>query len=308
MDTQRAGWRKVTVLLGTKNLKETDMKTDQAFNETRTRVSTLSSRLPARKSRRSVFVCALLATILYFSSTHPVFAQGNESHGVKNVILVHGAWADGSSWSKVIPLLEAKGLNVTAVQLSLASFTDDVATVKRALALEDGPTLLVGHSYGGSVITEAGNDPKVAGLIYAAAFAPDKEESTLDQIKANPTPVGMELRPDASGFIKLSAKGIAEDFAPDLPEAEQNLLIATQGPTSGTAFGSPISTPAWKDKPTWFVIARNDRVISPKLEESEAQEMKAKSITISSSHVVMLSHPFEVARFIARAAHESGTD
>ena len=153
--------------------------------------------------------------MLYLSSESGLLAQSTESHGVKNVILVHGAWADGSSWSKVIPLLEAKGLKVTAVQLPLTSLADDVATLKRAFALEDGPFLLVGHSYGGSVITEAGNDPKVAGLVYVAAFAPDKGESTLDQIKANPTPVGMELRL-AAGFFKLSDKGISEDFAPDL--------------------------------------------------------------------------------------------
>ncbi len=269
---------------------------------------------PTRKSSLSVYfkrcglACAILATALYFCSGNRAFAQSSESHGVSNVLLVHGAWADGSSWSKVIPLLEAKGLKVTAVQLPLTSLVNDVATLKRAFALEDGPFLLVGHSYGGSVITEAGNDPKVAGLVYVAAFAPDEGESTLDQIKANPTPVGMELRPDASGFFKLSAKGIVEDFAPDLREAEQKILIATQGPAAGAAFGAAISTPAWKHKPTWFVIASEDRVISPKLEEAEAQEMKAKSITVSSSHVVMLSHPAEVAGFIQRAAHDSGTD
>jgi pimeloyl-ACP methyl ester carboxylesterase len=257
--------------------------------------------------RNCALACTLLATALYFSAGNRAVAQSNESHGVRNVILVHGAWADGSSWSKVIPLLEAKGLKVTAVQLPLTSLADDVATLKRAFALEDGPFLLVGHSYGGSVITEAGNDPKVAGLVYVAAFAPDKGQSTLDQITANPTPVGPELRPTA-GFFKLSAKGVFEDFAPDLPEVERKVLFATQAPIAGVAFGTPISTPAWRNKPSWFVIASEDRAISPKLEEAEAQEMKAKSITISSSHVVLLSHPVEVSGFIERAAHESGTD
>jgi pimeloyl-ACP methyl ester carboxylesterase len=269
------------------------------------------SALTAQSRKSSFYVyltygslaCALLAVVSYFSSAPRAFAQGSESHGIRNVILVHGAWADGSSWSKVIPLLEAKGLNVTAVQLPLTSLADDAATVKRAFALEDGPFLLVGHSYGGSVITEAGNDPKVAGLVYVAAFAPDKGESTLDQIKANPTPIGPELRPDASGFFKLSGKGISEDLAPDLPEMEQRVVIATQSPTSGAAFGTPISAPAWRSKPSWFVIASGDRVISPKLEEAEAQKMNAKSITISSSHLVLLSHPVEVAGFIERAAH-----
>ncbi len=269
-----------------------------------------SPKLPTQKSRISVSFAhfslgwALLVTVLCLFSAEPVFAQSSDFHRVRNVILVHGAWADGSSWSKVIPLLQEKGLHVTAVQLPLTSLAEDVATVKRALALEDGPTLLVGHSYGGSVITEAGNDDKVASLVFVAAFAPEKGESTLDQIKANPTPVGTELRPDALGFFKLSDKGIVEDFAQDLPTVEQKILIATQGPIAGAAFGAPISTPAWRNKPSWFVIASEDRAISPKLEESEAQEMKAKSITISSSHVVMLSHPAEVARFIERAAHD----
>ena len=289
------------------------MKPGKAVIEATNRGFTPSPNPPTRKSSLSVYfthcglACAILATALYFCSGSRAFAQSSESHGVKNVILVHGAWADGSSWSKVIPLLEAKGLNVTAVQLPLTSLADDVATVKRAFALEDGPFLLVGHSYGGSVITEAGNDPNVAGLVYVAAFAPDKGESTLDLITANPTPVGPELRPTA-GFFKLSAKGVFEDFAPDLPEVERAVLFATQSPIAGAALGVPISTPAWRNKPSWFVIAADDRMISPKLEEAEAQEMKAKSITIPSSHVVMLSHPAEVAGFIERAAHESGTD
>ena len=269
--------------------------------------------LPTRKSSLSAcftycgLACAILATVLYFCSANRAVAQSSESHGVKNVILVHGAWADGSSWSKVIPLLEAKGLKVTAVQLPLTSLADDVATVKRAFALEDGPFLLVGHSYGGSVITEAGNDPNVAGLVYVAAFAPDKGQSTLDLITANPTPVGPELRPTA-GFFKLSAKGVFEDFAPDLPEVDRKVLFATQGPIAGAALGVPTTTPAWRNKPSWFVIAGDDRMISPKLEEAEAQEMKAKSITISSGHLVMLSHPADVAGFIEGAAQGSGTD
>jgi len=289
------------------------MKPGKAVIEATNRGFTPSPNPPTRKSSLSVYfthcglACAILATALYFCSGSRAFAQSSESHGVKNVILVHGAWADGSSWSKVIPLLEAKGLNVTAVQLPLTSLADDVATVKRAFALEDGPCLLVGHSYGGSVITEAGNDPNVAGLVYVAAFAPDKGESTLDLITANPTPVGPELRPTA-GFFKLSAKGVFEDFAPDLPEVDRKVLFATQGPIAGAALGVPITAPAWRNKPSWFVIAGNDRMISPKLEEAEAQEMKAKSITIPSSHVVMLSHPVEVAGFIERAAHDSGTD
>jgi len=223
-----------------------------------------------------------------------------------NVVLVHGAWADGSSWSKVIPLLQAKGLHVVAVQNPLTSLADDVATTKRAIALQDGPVVLVGHSYGGAVITEAGNDPKVVGLVFVAAFAPGEGES-VGSISAPypPAPLGSELRPDAQGFLSITPKGIAEDFAQDLSDSEKQILTATQGPTNAAAFGATITTAAWKTKPSWFVIAANDRAIPPELEKAEAARLKATSITLPSSHLAMLSHPKEVADIIAQAA-ESG--
>src|SRR5271154_5586088 len=141
------------------------------------------------------------------------------------IILVHGAWADGSSWSKVIPLLQAKGLHVVAVQNPLTSLADDVAATERAIALQDGPVILVGHSYGGAVITEAGNDPKVVGLVFVAAFAPGDGESVASISKPYPAaPLGGELRPDAQGFLSVTPKGIAEDFAQDLPEKEKQIL------------------------------------------------------------------------------------
>lgn len=151
---------------------------------------------------------------------------------VKTVLLIHGAWADGSNWSKVIPILEAKGLHVVAVQIPLTSFADDVSATQRAIDLEDGPVLLVGHSYGRAVTTEVGNDPKVAGLVYMSAVAPDKGESAFGLITSVPTPIGTELRPDKSGFIKLTPKGIAEDFAQDLSPEEIAVLTASQVPTS----------------------------------------------------------------------------
>ncbi|HKM46422.1 MAG TPA: alpha/beta hydrolase [Terriglobales bacterium] len=234
-------------------------------------------------------------------------AQTKTAPGAKNVVLVHGAWADGSSWSKVIPLLEAKGLHVVAVQNPLNSFADDVAAAKRAIALQDGPVILVGHSYGGAVITEAGNDPKVVGLVYVAAFAPGEGESVGSISKPYPpTPIAGELRPDAQGFLTLTPKGVAEDFAQDLPEKEKQLLTATQGPTNAAVLGATITTAAWKIKPSWFVIASNDRAIPPELEKSEAATMKATSITLSSSHVAMLSHPKEVAELIEQAAAKAG--
>ncbi len=238
-----------------------------------------------------------------------VFAQNESAQGIKNILLVHGAWANGSSWSKVIPLLAAKGLNVVAVELPLTSLADDVATTERALALETGPVLLVGHSYAGAVITEAGNDAKVASLLYVAAYAPDKGESCLSLANAYPTPVGTELRPDASMlFFKLSVKGILEDFAQDLPEVERWTLFVTQGPTAAAALGAPISDPAWKNKPNWFIVAGQDRIISPQLEEMEASRMNATTITLNTNHVAMLSDPRRVADFIVRAAAHSGNN
>jgi pimeloyl-ACP methyl ester carboxylesterase len=245
----------------------------------------------AKTSIAMTFICACAAA-----------AQTIPAQGFRNVVLVHGAWADGSSWAGVIPLLEARGLNVVAVQLPLTSLADDVATTERAIALQEGPVLLVGHSYGGVVISEAGNDPKVGGLVFVSAFAPDEGESALSLSTANPSPVGNELRPDANGFLKLSAKGIEEDFAQDLTADQKKVLAATQGPTASAAFGTPVSNPAWKNKPTWFVVSRNDRVISPQLEENEAQRMRAIVIKLPTSHVSMLAAPGRVAAFIEKAA------
>ncbi len=246
----------------------------------------------------------LFAAGLVRASGAPTAARAH----VKNVILVHGAWADGSSWSRVIPLLEASGLHVVAVQNPLTSLADDVAATKRAIALQDGPVLLVGHSYGGAVITEAGNDPKVAGLVYVAAFAPGEGESVGSISKPYPAaPLGSELRPDSQGFLSVTPKGIAEDFAQDLSKAEKQLLAATQGPTNAAAFGANITSAAWKTKPSWFVIASHDRAIPPELEKAEAARMKATSITIPSSHVAMLSHPKEVADLIEQASAKLGS-
>jgi pimeloyl-ACP methyl ester carboxylesterase len=232
-----------------------------------------------------------------------VSAQTNSAQPLHNVVLVHGAWADGSSWSKIVPLLEKKGLHVVCVQNPLTSFADDVAATKRIIDAQDGPVLLIGHSYGGAVITEAGNDPKVAGLVYVAAFAPDKGESSGSLGKPyGATPGVTELRPLADGFLVLTAKGVLEDFAPDLPIAERNLLLATQTPTQGAALSTEISTAAWRTKPSWFVVASNDRMIAPEQERVTAKRMNATTLTLPSSHVPMLSRPQEVSDFIIRAA------
>jgi pimeloyl-ACP methyl ester carboxylesterase len=249
---------------------------------------------------------AMVTVVLVAATTGTgATAQRGSSRGVTSVVLVHGAWADGSSWSKVIPLLEERGLHVVAVQLPLTSLADDAATVKRALALEDGLVLLVAHSYGGVVITQAGDDPKVAGLVYVAAFAPQEGQSAFDLANANPTPLLPELRQDPFGFLKITPTGIRKDFAQDLTDSEQALLAAVQSPTAGGAsLSAPVSTAAWRNKPTWFVIAAHDRVVSPTLQAAEAQQMNATSITLSSSHVAMLSHPNTVASFIRRAARD----
>jgi pimeloyl-ACP methyl ester carboxylesterase len=239
---------------------------------------------------------------LFLLAALPVAADAPKP-AVRNVVLVHGAWADGSSWAKVIPLLEAAGLRVVAVQNPLTSLQDDVAAVQRAIALQDGPVLLVGHSYGGAVITEAGTDPKVAGLVYVAAFAPDAGQAVGELGKEfPPAPGGAEIRPDASGFLMMTPKGIEENFAQDLPKTERKILAATQGPTNGAAFGAKLANAAWKTKPTWYVVAANDRMIAPDLERQFAKTMKAKTITVPSSHVPMLSHAQQVAKLIIEAS------
>jgi pimeloyl-ACP methyl ester carboxylesterase len=255
--------------------------------------------------RNVVVACAALLAIIVPAAK--ATGQTQPTAGVKTVLLVHGAWADGSSWSKVIPLLEAKGLHVVAVQIPLTSFVDDVSATQRAIALEDGPVLLVGHSYGGAVITEAGNDPKVAGLVYVAAVAPDAGESALGLITSVPTPVGPELRPDKSGFLKLTPKGIAEDFAQDLPAKEIAVLIATQVPVNVAAMKGEVTIPAWKSKPSWYIIAANDRAISPDLEAAQAKKIGATTITVPSSHVVMLAQPGKVAGVIFDAASKASS-
>jgi pimeloyl-ACP methyl ester carboxylesterase len=241
--------------------------------------------------------------ILLFALTMRGSAQTASPQGVKNIVLVHGAWADGSCWSKVIALLQAKGFHVVAVQNPLTSLADDVAATKRIMALQDGPVILVGHSYAGVVITEAGNDPKVVGLVYVAAFAPGDGESINSVSKPYPpAPLGGELRPDAQGFLTATPKGIAEDMAQDLPASEQQILTATQGQTSSSVFGATVTTAAWKSKPSWALIAGNDRAIPPQLEKDEAATIKATAITVPANHLAMLSHPKEVAELIEQAA------
>jgi pimeloyl-ACP methyl ester carboxylesterase len=223
--------------------------------------------------------------------------------GIKNVVLVHGAWADGSSWSKQIPLLIAKGLHAVAVQNPLSSIADDVASTNRLIDIQDGPVLLVGHSYGGAVITEAGDNPKVAGLVYVAAFAPEEGETLGGMGQKYPPPPGFgEVSPIADGYLMLTRKGVFDHFGQDLSASDKELVYATQGATQGAILGTPIKKAAWHTRPSWFVIASNDHMIAPDQQRATAQRMKSKTLTLPTSHLPMISQPEKVAEFIVAAA------
>lgn len=225
--------------------------------------------------------------------------------GVKNVVLVHGAFADGSSWSKIIPLLQAKGLNVIAVQNPLTSFEADVAATKRAIAQMDGPVLLVGHSYGGMVISEAGKDPKVAGLLYVAALVPEEGQDVNDVNAAMPlTGVGPEFQLSPDGFLSLSMKGINEFFAQDVPAKERKLIFATQVTWAAAATQVKVYSPAWSTKPVWSIVAAKDGMINPDLQRYKAKLIKATTLELSSGHVPMVSQSGKVAEFIIGAAEK----
>lgn len=244
---------------------------------------------------------AASATLL-LANPKPLAAQTSPA-GIRNIVLVHGAFADGSSWNNVITRLEALGYNVTAVQNPLTSLADDVAATKRAIALQQGPVLLVGHSWGGVVISEVGNDPKVAGLVYVAAFAPDDNQAVSDLGQDLPAAPGVqEIQADAAGFGRLTRKGVYESFAQDLPVAERKLIYSTQGPVYLPSFKQKIATAAWHTRPNYYLVAANDGMINPALQQRFAKTMKAVTVQLKTSHVPMLSQPAEVAKFIAAAA------
>ena len=251
-----------------------------------------------------------------YAQQSPESSRDNSNHGIKNIVLVHGAWADGSSWSKVIPLLEAQGYHVVAAQLPLTSLEDDDAATERAIArittAYPGPVLLVGHSYGGVVIGDKpGKDPNVEGLVYVAAFAPDSGESALSLLGTltTPPPINQYLVFDsAKQFATISPQGVAAAFAQDLSKLEQITLAATQGPTSVAALSAtPTVMPAWRTKPTWFIVSAQDDVITAGLEERLAGRMNATTITLPTCHVAMLQEPLRVAQFIVQAAASFGS-
>jgi pimeloyl-ACP methyl ester carboxylesterase len=244
-----------------------------------------------------------LAAVAALTTAFAAFAAQPSTAAEKTVVLVHGAFADGSSWSKVIPLLQAKGLKVVAVQNPLSSLAADVDATKRIVDAQSGPVILVGHSYGGVVITQAGVNPKVAALVYVAAFAPPKGQSVNGLGKDQPAPPWAgSIKPDSGGYLTLTPEGIAKFFAQDLPPKEAALLAATQGPTFGGAFDDKVTETAYTNKPTWYIVAKNDRMIAPEAELAMAKAANAKITELDSSHVVMLSKPKQVADVILAAA------
>jgi pimeloyl-ACP methyl ester carboxylesterase len=219
------------------------------------------------------------------------------------IVLVHGAWADGSSWNKVIPLLLAKNMRIIAVQLPLTSVEDDLAATNRIIADTEGPIVLVGHSWGGMAVTQAGNDPKVMALVYVSAFAPDVGETGSSLIGAHPKPPALStIVTDSTGFVYQTVDGMLKNIAPDLPVEEARALAVTQGRLAGKAFGQAVAVAAWKTKPCWFIVTTEDRVVSAELQTAEAKRMEAKITLIKSSHMSLLSHPGEVAAVIEDAA------
>jgi len=228
----------------------------------------------------------------------------NNQNQKTSIVLVHGAFADGSSWNKVIPILEAEGFAVTAVQNPLKSLADDVATTKRTIESQKGNVVLVGHSYGGAVITEAAaGNPKVKALVYVAAFAPDAGE-TLGGLgeKFPATPLATALAPDSAGFLYIDRTEFHEVFARDLPADTAALLAATQKPIAAAIFGEDAKAAAWNTVPSWYVVSTQDQAINPDLERFMAKRMNAQTIEINASHVSFLSQPKAIVKIIETAA------
>jgi pimeloyl-ACP methyl ester carboxylesterase len=221
-----------------------------------------------------------------------------------NIVLVHGAWADGSSWRGVIKRLQADGYHVTAPQFPLTGLAEDVARLRQVLDLQDGPVIVAGHSYGGQVITALGADaPNVAGLVYIAAFGLDQGESLGGLLSQGPvTPALAHMVTDTRGFGWLSEDDFVAHFAGDVDPARAKVLYAVQQPLAASAFGDVMGVPAWKTRPSWYLVAADDQAIPPDVERMFADRMGATTVTILSSHLAMVSHPDDVAHVIRTAA------
>jgi pimeloyl-ACP methyl ester carboxylesterase len=243
-------------------------------------------------------VAALTGTLSGFEA----HAQTGAPVQARNVVLVHGAWADGSSWAEVIPRLQAAGLHVTAVQNPLSSLEDSVAATRRALALQDGPTVLVAHSWGGTVISEVGTDPKVTGLVYVAARAPDANEDFValsGKFPAGAVRAGIQLK---DGYTLLSEDAFLKHFANGVDHKKAEVLYAEQGSTAASIFAGRTTAAAWHSKPSWYAVSKDDQTINPDLERFLAKRMNATTVELDAGHLSLVSHPKEVADLILAAA------
>jgi len=249
--------------------------------------------------KRSLIAAALFATTAFANAADVPAAAAADT----TIVLVHGAFADGSSWDKVIPLLHAKGYKVVAVQNPLSSLADDVAATKRVVDAQTGKVVLVGHSWGGTVITEAGTSDKIKALVYVAAFAPSAGEASGNLGKDYAVPPGVPtLQQDATGYLWLPADSVAKNFAQDVPAATARMIAATQGPIAAKAFADTTTVAAWKNKANYYIVADQDRMIAPELQQAFAKKINAVTTTLPTSHVPMVSRPARVADVIIAAA------
>jgi len=248
----------------------------------------------------------LIAAFIIFSSllirVSPIAAQ---TPVVKNIVIVHGAFADGSGWKGVYTILKNKGYHVTIVQNPLTSLDDDVEATKRILDQQDGPVILVGHSWGGVVITQAGLDPKVVALVYVAAFEPDKGETANQWSVTQPKAPSMRVtEPDKKGVIFFDRKTFHAGFCADLSQATADFMNASQQPIVGQCFGTPVTEAAWKDKPSYGIVATEDKAINPDIERNMYKRANTKITEIKGSHVVFISNPEAVAQVIINASQK----
>jgi len=254
--------------------------------------------------RKFCFVVALAAALLgaaMLLKKTPKVAAAAGPTGIKNVVLVHGAFADGSGWEAVFNILKKDGYAVSVVQQPETSFAEDVKFATAMIDRQPGPVVLVGHSYGGAVITEAGNDPKVAALVYINAFALDAGESSATIEKAVP-PAGQGIKATADGYLYIDPASFHSDFAADVPETKTAFMAVSQVLFSLDSFTTPVKTPAWKSKPTWYMMSTADHSINPEQERMMAKRAHATTIEVNSSHAAYISHPKETAKLIEEAA------
>jgi pimeloyl-ACP methyl ester carboxylesterase len=253
---------------------------------------------------KKIGVVAVFAAALVGGTLKSASAQSAPKTGIRNVVLVHGAFADGSGWQAVTKILENDGFKVSVVQPPETSYADDQKYTKAAIDAMGGPVVLVGHSYGGSVITEAGNNPNVSALVYIAAFALDDGESCASIEQAVPQ-ASKAFKADNNGLWWIEEAHFVADFAADIPRDEAEFMAISQVPISTDAFTHKVSNPAWKHKPTWYMVASADRSINPQQERMMAKRANAKTVEVNSSHVAYMSHSKEAAKLIEDAATHS---